>query len=94
MALGMVQKRFYGLMRDDVMDEENEIVTEALRRLPTHLVDERNYRIIRAAQLSLQHIYLPKEQWMTLDKDVLYLSPYVDQVIAEQKERDEWNKNH
>lgn len=49
-------------MRDDCL-YENEDVKEALRRLPQHTVDERNFRIIRAMQLDAQRRILPKEQW-------------------------------
>lgn len=42
---------------------EDEVVLEALRRLPPHLVEERNFRIIRATQLDVEHKILPKEQW-------------------------------
>jgi ubiquinol-cytochrome c reductase subunit 7 len=49
-------------MRDDVLYETPD-VKEALRRLPSEVVDERNFRIIRALQLSGQKRILPKEQW-------------------------------
>ncbi|KAB0805503.1 hypothetical protein PPYR_02473 [Photinus pyralis] len=110
MALRMVQKRFmssafqrfcynlsgfnkYGLMRDDLL-YENEDVIEALRRLPQNLVDERNYRILRATQLSITKSILPKNEWMSLENDVLYLTPYVNEVIKEKEEAYTWNKNH
>ena len=56
-------------MHDDVLYETPD-VEEALRRLPTHLVDERNFRITRALQLSGQKRILPKEEWTKLE-DVL-----------------------
>lgn len=56
-----------GLHHDDVL-QENEDVKEALRRLPAHKVDERTFRIMRAMQLSLQKIELPKEQWTKFDE--------------------------
>lgn len=110
MALNFVQKRFYasglkqlayrlsgfnkyGLWRDDLVDETPE-VQEALRRLPQRVVDERNYRIIRAVQLSLQKDILPKEQWTKLEDDKLYLTPVLQQVLKEKEEQAEWNKNH
>ncbi|KAF5294101.1 hypothetical protein FQR65_LT10925 [Abscondita terminalis] len=110
MAVRMVQKRFmssglqkfcynlsgfnkYGLMRDDLLHEDDD-VKEALRRLPENIIDERNYRIIRAVQLSIQKIFLPKEEWMTLEKDTLYLTPIVNQVIKERQERENWEKTH
>ena len=110
MALRMVQKRFmssglqrfcynlsgfnkYGLMRDDLLYEDSD-VKEALHRLPQNLIDERNYRILRATQLSITKSVLPKEEWTKLENDVLYLTPYVNEVIKERREREEWNKTH
>ncbi|CAH1114620.1 unnamed protein product [Psylliodes chrysocephalus] len=110
MAVSFVQKRFmssalqkwaynlsgfnkYGLWRDDIL-YENEDVAEALKRLPEKIKDERNYRILRAVQLSLTHSYLPKEKWTKLEEDKLYLTPIVEQVIKEKEEREEWNKNY
>lgn len=110
MALSFVQKRFmssalqkwaynlsgfnkYGLMRDDVLYEDAD-VTEALRRLPQKKLDERNYRILRAVQLSIQKDILPKEQWVKLEEDELYLQPYIKEVRKEREEREEWNKNY
>lgn len=49
-------------MRDDAL-YENKDVKEALRRLPQHIRDERNFRIVRAMQLDAQKRILPKEQW-------------------------------
>lgn len=51
-----------GLRHDDCLYETDD-VTEALRRLPDKEIDERNYRIIRAFQLSMQKIILPRDQW-------------------------------
>ncbi|XP_018334111.1 cytochrome b-c1 complex subunit 7-like [Agrilus planipennis] len=110
MSLGFVQRRFmssalqkfaynlsgfhkYGLMRDDVLFE-NDDVKEALRRIPQKVIDERNYRMLRAMQLSLQKEILPKEQWTKLEEDKLYLTPIVEQVIKERNEREEWEKDH
>ncbi|OXA62188.1 Cytochrome b-c1 complex subunit 7 [Folsomia candida] len=64
----------------------------ALRRLPANVVDERNFRIIRAMQLSMQKIYLPKEEWLTFEQDDYYLKPYLEEVEREFKEREEWRK--
>lgn len=66
-----------GLHHDDVL-QENEDVKEALRRLPAHKVDERTFRIIRAMQLSIQKIELPKEQW-TKFEEVIF--KYIIQFI-------------
>lgn len=110
MAVSFAQKRFMssalqkfvynlsgfnklGLWRDDLLHEDED-VQQALKRLPQNLVDERNYRILRATQLSIQKDILPKEQWTKLDDDKLYLTPIVDEVIKEREEREEWNKNY
>lgn len=83
----------YGLQRDDLLYEDAD-VKEALRRLPQKLIDERNYRILRATQLSIQKSILPKNEWTKLEEDVLYLTPIVDEVKKERAEREEWNKNY
>jgi len=81
----------YGLKIHDVMTPTPE-VEEAIRRLPDHIKDERNYRIIRAAQLSLMKNVLPKEEWRTYDEDDYYLNPYLEEVKREKAERLEWAK--
>ncbi|KAM3967516.1 ubiquinol-cytochrome C reductase complex 14kD subunit [Aphomia sociella] len=83
----------YGLLRDDCLHETDD-VKEALRRLPDHVVDERNFRIIRAVQLSIQKTVLPKEEWTKYEEDKLYLSPIVDQVKKERLERENWEKEY
>lgn len=79
-------------MRDDILHEDED-VQEALRRLPKNLLHERNYRILRAVQLSIQKDILPKEQWTKLEEDVLYLQPYLKEVKKEREERENWEKN-
>lgn len=82
----------YGLWRDDLLWEDDDVI-EALRRIPEHVVDDRNYRIIRAAHLSLCGDVLPKLKWTLLEDDILYLTPFVKDVIRERRERQEWNNN-
>ncbi|XP_066151220.1 cytochrome b-c1 complex subunit 7-like [Euwallacea fornicatus] len=108
MAVSFVQKRFahsalqkfcynlsgfnkYGLWRDDLVYEDSD-VKEALKRIPEKTIDERNYRLLRAVQLSLQKTHLPKEQWTKIEDDKLYLTPHINDVIKERQEREEWNK--
>lgn len=82
-----------GLLRDDCL-HETEDVKEALRRLPEHVVDERNFRMVRAMQLSLQKVILPKEEWTKYEEDKLYLTPIVEQVKKERQEREKWEKEY
>ncbi|VEN37398.1 unnamed protein product [Callosobruchus maculatus] len=84
----------YGLWRDDLLNEDDHDVVEALKRLSPKLVDERNYRLLRAHQLAIQKDILPKEQWTKLEDDKLYLTPLVNEVVKEREEQEEWNKNH
>merc|ERR1712071_86480 len=81
----------YGLMHDDVLYETPD-VEEALRRLPTQLIDERNFRITRALQYSGQKKYLAKEEWTKFDEDVRYLQPYLTEVIKERLEKEAWDR--
>ncbi|XP_040909004.1 cytochrome b-c1 complex subunit 7 [Toxotes jaculatrix] len=80
-----------GLVRDDTLYEDSD-VKEALRRLPETVYNERMFRIKRALDLSMKQQILPKEQWTKYEEDVRYLSPYLNEVIRERKEREEWMK--
>ncbi|XP_075995459.1 cytochrome b-c1 complex subunit 7 [Genypterus blacodes] len=80
-----------GLMRDDTI-EENADVKEALRRIPENMYYDRMFRIKRALDLSMKMQILPKTEWTKYDEDVLYLTPYVNEVIREREEREEWMK--
>jgi len=80
-----------GLMQNDTLKETPE-VTEAIRRLPKHVQDERQFRITRAIYLSMRKEVLPKEEWSKWEDDVKYLRPYLEEVEKEFREYDEWNK--
>lgn len=82
---------FSGLHRDDCLYEDTD-VKEAIRRLPSNVKDERQFRIIRALNLSMTKTILPKEEWTKYEEDTKYLQPYLDEVIKEREERDAWNK--
>ncbi|XP_015784637.1 cytochrome b-c1 complex subunit 7 [Tetranychus urticae] len=89
----------FGLYHDDVYpDEEHEAVTrEAVRRLPSEIYHARNFRHIQAMQLDIQKEYLPENQWTSYEDDLKngrYLQPYIKEVTAELKEREDWEKNH
>ncbi|XP_047461619.1 cytochrome b-c1 complex subunit 7 [Mugil cephalus] len=80
-----------GLMRDDTIYEDTD-VQEALKRLPENIYHERNFRIKRALDLTMKQAILPKDQWTKFEEDIHYLSPYLDEVIRERKEKEEWTK--
>ncbi|KAL2146216.1 hypothetical protein VTI28DRAFT_4795 [Corynascus sepedonium] len=80
--------RQMGLRADDLILEENETVLKALSRLSPKESYDRIYRIRRATQLSLQHKLLPKHEWTKPEEDVPYLTPILEQLQAELKEKD------
>lgn len=80
-----------GLMRDDVLYEDAD-VKEALKRLPENVYNDRMFRIKRALDLSMKQQILPKSQWTKFEEDVNYLTPYLEEVIRERKEKEEWMK--
>ncbi|KAJ3609714.1 hypothetical protein NHX12_024225 [Muraenolepis orangiensis] len=80
-----------GLMRDDTIHEDSD-VKEALRRIPELTYNDRMFRVKRALDLSMKQQILPKDQWIKYEEDVHYLTPYLDEVIRERKEKEEWMK--
>uniref|UniRef100_A0A1A8FNB1 Cytochrome b-c1 complex subunit 7 n=1 Tax=Nothobranchius korthausae TaxID=1143690 RepID=A0A1A8FNB1_9TELE len=80
-----------GLMRDDTLYEDDD-VKEAVRRLPENVYNDRMFRIKRAIDLSMKQQILPKDQWTKYEEDFQYLTPYLEEVIRERKEREEWLK--
>ncbi|XP_068431458.1 cytochrome b-c1 complex subunit 7 [Clinocottus analis] len=80
-----------GLFRDDCLFEDPD-VKEALRRLPEDQYNDRMFRLKRALDLSMKQRLLPKDQWTKYEADVHYLTPYLEEVIRERKEREEWMK--
>lgn len=86
----------YGLYHDDILDEDyNPDQGEAVRRLPKDLYDGRRFRQIRAHQLELTKMYLPKEQWIKCEDPMnWYLEPYIKEVRAEWAEKDAWAMKH
>lgn len=58
---------------DDLLEEENEAVQIALKRLSAKEAYERVYRIRRSVQCSYTHKLLPKDQW-TKPEEVRLLS--------------------
>jgi len=80
-----------GLLQNDTLLETPE-VKEAVRRLPRHVQDERQWRITRALYLSMRKEILPKDEWTKWEDDVKYLRPYLDEVCKEFREIEDWNK--
>lgn len=54
--------REYGLMRDDIISEEPEIIEAALKRLSDKEQFDRAFRLRRAIQLHVRGEKLPKEE--------------------------------
>lgn len=88
----------YGLYTHDIADEDfTPEIAEAVRRLPSDLMHERSFRQVRASQLDINKEYLPKEQWITYEDDLQngrYLQPYIDEVLAEWKEKADWEQQY
>lgn len=81
----------YGLMRDDMILEEHDVVQEALRRIPKHELHGRYQRFKVALHTSMLRQELPKDKWMSLKEDRKYLSPFVEQVLLECEEREKYD---
>jgi ubiquinol-cytochrome c reductase subunit 7 len=60
---------------DDLLEEENEAVQIALKRLSAKEAYERVYRIRRSVQCSYTHKLLPKDQWTKPEEVRLYFPP-------------------
>ncbi|KAH6627151.1 cytochrome b-c1 complex subunit 7 [Chaetomium sp. MPI-SDFR-AT-0129] len=80
--------RQMGLKADDLLSEENEDVLKAISRLDAKENYDRIYRIRRATQLSLQQKILPRNEWTKPEEDTPYLSPILEQVYAENQEKE------
>ena len=80
-----------GLMRDDTIYEDDD-VKEALQRLPENMYNDRTFRLKRALDLSMRQQILSKDQRTTYEEDIPYLTPYLEEVIRERKEKEEWNE--
>ncbi|KAF2809312.1 uncharacterized protein BDZ99DRAFT_463159 [Mytilinidion resinicola] len=81
--------RKLGLRADDLIPEENDTVLLALKRLPPKEAYDRVFRMRRAFQLSLSHQLLPKEEHTKPEEDVPYLTPLIQEIEAELKERED-----
>lgn len=81
--------RQLGLRADDLIPEESETVLLALKRLPPKEAYDRVFRMRRAFQCSLAHQLLPKEEQTKPEEDIPYLTPIIEEIEAEMKERED-----
>jgi len=79
--------RQLGLLYDDLKAEDFPEVALAVTRLSEKEANARIFRIQRAADLTSKQQILPKEYWTTDEEDVRYLTPYIEQVVLENKEK-------
>ncbi|KEF52657.1 ubiquinol-cytochrome c reductase subunit 7 [Exophiala aquamarina CBS 119918] len=79
--------RRLGLRHDDLIPEENDTVQLALKRLPPKEAYDRVFRLRRAFQCSLAHQLLPPAEQTKPEEDIAYLSPIIEAIEAENKER-------
>ena len=63
-----------GLLREDLYNEADPDVNEAIRRLPESEQQLRLFRMKRALDLSMKHSILPKEQWTTPEQVHVFTS--------------------
>lgn len=69
--------RRYGLYYDDLLNEYDDEVKEALARLPKEEMEMRNKRLKRALDLSMKQTFLAEN----LQKDVDVWNPYLTKRI-------------
>ncbi|KAI9657534.1 MAG: Cytochrome b-c1 complex subunit 7 [Alyxoria varia] len=86
---GKMGHRQLGLKYEDLYPEESETMQLALKRLPPREAYDRVFRLRRAFQLSLSHQLLPEEEWVKPGEDIPYLSPLIDEIETEIKERED-----
>lgn len=79
--------RKLGLRYEDLLPEEDDTVQLALKRLPPKEAYDRMFRLRRAFQLSVSHQLLPPEEHTPDEEDYPYLSPIIEEIKAELKER-------
>ncbi|KAL9654777.1 hypothetical protein ABK040_008571 [Willaertia magna] len=78
----------FGLLYDDLLNDEDPVIIEALNRVPEEVLRAREKRLARAFDLSVNQKRLPKEEWTKPEDDVAYLRPYVVWVRCEMEEYD------
>ncbi|KAI5956998.1 QCR7 [Candida jiufengensis] len=81
--------REMGLKFNDLLLEETPIMQKAIKRLPPSVSYARNFRILSANQLSLQHQILSSEKALKPEEDDHYLIPYILEAEKEAFEKAE-----
>jgi ubiquinol-cytochrome c reductase subunit 7 len=62
------------------LPKDNPVTTEALRRLPKEVYQERQFRLAKAISVSANKAVLPEAEWIKPEEDVSYLKPFIQQV--------------
>lgn len=75
--------RRYGLRYDDLLNEFDDDVKEALAKLPPHEKEMRYKRLKRAIDLDVKSTYLPEN----LQEDVDVWNPYLTERVEKLKEK-------
>jgi hypothetical protein len=70
------------LWTDDLIVEENDVVKEALGRIPVEHHYARYQRAKVALHYNMLRRELPQEQWVKSEDDQQYLLPFVEQVCS------------
>mmetsp|Transcript_6381 Transcript_6381/g.9564 ORF Transcript_6381/g.9564 Transcript_6381/m.9564 type:complete len:111 (-) Transcript_6381:86-418(-) len=85
--------REYGLKYQDLLIEEMPEIKEALHRADPALLEARSRRLARAGDLSLKQKPLPEHIQQSYDPFDPYLTPLIEQVKLEMKEKRAINRN-
>ncbi|WFD01794.1 Cytochrome b-c1 complex subunit 7 [Malassezia obtusa] len=83
--------RQFGLRYDDLLEEENFQTQKALSRLEPNEAYDRVFRFRRAVQCSILQRPLAKEEWTTVENDVRYLTPLLEEIQRADDERANWD---
>ncbi|PWO00740.1 putative ubiquinol--cytochrome-c reductase [Tilletiopsis washingtonensis] len=83
--------RKVGLKYDDLIIEEDGKVQKALSRLSERESYDRAARLRAAFQYSVLHRDAPKEQWLSAEDDKRYLTPKIEEIESQEKERSDWD---
>lgn len=75
--------RRYGLRYDDLLNEYDDEVKDALKKLPPDEIEMRNKRLKRAIDLDIKKTYLPED--LQAEQDVW--NPYLRERVSALKEK-------